>query len=182
MGRIDAPAPTGGAAPLAGEGEGRGSQSRLSPALLLILAAAVLFRVVTEVTDRESSGGGQTLIQWVRASNAAARAGSASRPILYDFTAEWCAPCKILDREGWNDLEVAGIVNTRFVPARILDRQREEGRNLPEVSALQQKYGVRLFPTLVAAAADGRLIAKYEGYRGRDELLKFLQEASAARR
>jgi thiol:disulfide interchange protein len=155
-----------------------GSQSRLSPWLLLILAAAALFRLATEVTDRESD----TLIRWTPAAKAAASAGSGRRPILYDFTAEWCAPCKILDHEGWNDPEVAGIVHALFIPARVMDRQREDGRNTPEVSALQEKYGVRAFPTLVVAAADGREIAKFEGYRGRAELLRFLRESSAKAR
>ncbi|MFY9549829.1 MAG: thioredoxin family protein [Thermoanaerobaculia bacterium] len=151
------------------------SQSRLSSILLLALLAAVLFRAVTAVMDRaEKDKGG--LVQWEPREKAAALSQAAGRPILYDFTAAWCGPCKLLDRD-WNDPAVAGKVNASFVPARVVDRQREEGRNSPDVSELERRYEVTGFPTLVVAAADGRMIAKHEGYRGRAALLLFLEEA-----
>ena len=156
----------------------KGSQSRISPVLLWILVAAVLFRVVTYVTDRDKEEA--TLVRWMAAPAAQSLSRTGKRPILYDFTAAWCPPCKILDREGWNDPEVADLVNATYLPARIVDRQREEGRNLPAVSALQRKHGVSVFPTLVVAAPDGAEVAKFEGYRGRAALVKFLQESAAA--
>ena len=168
-----AAAQTSGAQQLEGP---KGSQSRVSPVLLWILAAAVLFRVVTYVTDRDKAEA--TLVGWMAAPAAQSLSRTGKRPILYDFTAAWCPPCKILDREGWNDPEVAALVNGTYLPARIVDRQREEGRNLPAVSALQRKHGVSVFPTLVVAAPDGAEVAKFEGYRGRAALMKFLQESA----
>ena len=156
----------------------RGSQSRVSPVLLLILAAAVLFRVVTYVTDRDEADA--TLVRWMPAPEAQTLARAGKRPILYDFTAAWCPPCKILDREGWNDPEVAALVNGAYLPARIVDRQREDGKNAPEVSALQRKHGIQVFPTLVVVGSDGNELAKFEGYRGREPLVKFLKESAAA--
>ena len=71
--------------------------------------------------------------------------------MLYDFTAAWCAPCKLLDRD-WEDASVAERVNDAFVPVRIMDRVREEGRNAPDVAELQRRYEISVFPTLVVAA------------------------------
>ncbi|MFN2385390.1 MAG: thioredoxin family protein [Thermoanaerobaculia bacterium] len=156
----------------------RGSQSRVSPILLWILAAAVLFRVVTYVTDRGKTDA--TLVRWMAAPAAQSLSRTGKQPILYDFTAAWCPPCKILDREGWNDPEVAAFVNATYLPSRIVDRQREEGKNSPEVSALQRRHGVQVFPTLVVVGPDGGEVAKFAGYRGRAALVKFLQESAAA--
>lgn len=156
----------------------RGSQSRLSPVLLWILAAAVLFRVVTAVTDRDDDA--KTLVEWIPMAEAGLR--MPPRPILYDFTAAWCAPCKTLDKEGWNDAEIAGVVNTRFRPVRVVDRMREDRVNARPVADLQQKHGVRAFPTLVVVAPNGAEVAKFEGYRGRAALMKFLHESAAAAR
>jgi len=155
-----------------------GSQSKLSPALFWILLAAVLFRVVTSVTDREG-GKAKMLVRWVPVQEAAVASRAAGRPILYDFTAEWCPPCKVLDREGWNDGEIAALVNRSFLPARIMDRQREEGKNSPAVAELQRRYGISGFPTLVVATADGREVAKFVGYRGHAALTQFLKESRA---
>lgn len=152
----------------------KGSQSKLSPILLWILLAAVLLRIVTAVTD---PGKKKTLVSWIAADVAVTAARAESRPILYDFTAAWCAPCHVLDREGWNNREIAALVNERFVAARVVDRQREEGENTPAIAELQRRYGVEGFPTLVVASADGREIGKLTGWRGRETLATFLREA-----
>jgi thiol-disulfide isomerase/thioredoxin len=155
------------------------SQSAVSPVLLWVLLAAVLLRVVTAVMERKG-GDGPGRVQWRNLADAPAAAGRLGKPVLYDFTAEWCAPCKLLD-EDWADASVAEKVNASFVPVRVMDRMREQGRNAPEVAELQRRYEVSAFPTLVVAAPDGRLIAKREGYRNTERLVEFLAEAAAGR-
>lgn len=154
-----------------------GSQSKLSSTLLLVLVAAALFRIVTTAMDRGSDAAAVGLIRWTAAESAATTARAAGKPILYDFTAEWCGPCKMLDADGWADAKVAALVNDAFVPARVVDRAREDGRNPPWIDELQRRYGVGAFPTLVVAAPDGRQIAVTQGYAGKQKLTEFLEGA-----
>ena len=153
------------------------SQSKISPVLLWLLLAAALFRLVTAVTSKDDVGTGAGLIRWVKAADATEIARTSGKPILYDFTAEWCGPCKALDKDAWANAGVAEFVNGSFVPARVMDRMREEGRNPPWMDQLQQKYRVAAFPTLVVASPDGREIATTQGYAGRQRLLAFLAES-----
>jgi thiol-disulfide isomerase/thioredoxin len=150
------------------------SQSKISPVLLWVLLAAALFRIVTAVTSKGDAGSGAGLVHWMSAPEASQAARASGKPILYDFTAEWCGPCRALDSDGWADRRVAAFVNESFVPARVMDRVREEGKNPAWMDELQQKYGVNAFPTLVVAAPDGREIAISQGYAGKQKLLAFL--------
>jgi thiol:disulfide interchange protein len=152
------------------------SQSQLSPLLFWILLAAVLARVVTGVMDRRGPGFGVGLVRWQPFEKAAALAQASGKPVLYDFTAAWCAPCKLVDRD-WEDPALAEEVNGAFIPARIVDRTREDGSNTPEITELQRRYEIAGFPTIVAAAPDGRLIAKTDGYRGKEAMMQFLEGA-----
>ena len=154
-----------------------GSQSKLSSTLLFVLIAAALFRIVTTAMDKGRDVTAVGLIRWTAAESAAATARSAGKPILYDFTAEWCGPCKMLDADGWADAKVAALVNDAFVPARVVDRARVEGRNPPWIDDLQRRYGVGAFPTLVVATPDGRQIAVAQGYAGKQKLIDFLEGA-----
>ena len=150
------------------------SQSRLSPILFWAVIAALVLRVVTGVMDRGSDGG-VGLVRWQATEKAVALSKTSGKPILYDFTAAWCAPCKMVDRD-WDDPVLAEQVNTAFIPTRVVDRMREDGRNPPEISELQRHFEIVGFPTIVAATPDGRLIDKIDGYRGKDAMVRFLEE------
>jgi thiol-disulfide isomerase/thioredoxin len=171
MDRTDSPAGPGTS------GTPAGSQSRLSPALLWIIAAAILFRILTSVMDKPAGESGTDLVKWQTLERAPDVARASGKPLLYDFGAAWCGPCKLLDRE-WSDPGVAARVNDKFVAARVVDRQREDGRNPPAVEELQRRYEISAFPALIIAAPDGRLLGKLEGYAGRARLERFLEDPS----
>ncbi len=155
-----------------------GPQSRFPQMLLWLTLGAILYLVFTSVLDRGKRQEGAGLVTWQPHENAAAAARSAGRPVLYDFTAAWCGPCHRLDAEGWGDPQIASLVNKSYLPARVVDREREDGKNPPAIEELERRYSVNAFPTLVVATSDGRLIAKLQGYGGRERLLHFLQESS----
>ena len=153
-------------------------QSKLPAVLFWILLAALLFRVVTALFVREKKAEDAVgLVHWRAHESAAAAARGDSKPLLYDFTAAWCPPCHRLDTEGWQDSSIASLVNASYIPARVVDREREDGKNPAWIDELQKRYKVSAFPTLVVADADGREIGKLEGYSGKERLVRFLEES-----
>jgi thiol:disulfide interchange protein len=149
-----------------------GRPQRPFPRLLAVLAAGALAARILgpNIEDR---------VSWVAAAGAETTARTSRRPLLYNFTADWCAPCKRLERDLFADARRAEWLSRRFVPVRVVDREREDGRNPPEVEALKARYGVDAFPTLVVVGADGAVLARQEGYGGTARELAHLLDQAA---
>ena len=145
---------------------------RAVPAALLLIAAVLLIARFTYGRDGERK---HDLVRWVAPEVAIGRARSTGRPIMYDFTAEWCQPCHLLDDAVFRDPAAAAKINEKFVAVRVTDRQQEDGENPPVVDALEKKYSVRKFPTIVIANADGAELARMEGFKGKSELERIME-------
>lgn len=141
-------------------------KQRALPIWLLILT--VLLIIARIVSTKYPVTSDVDLVNWTPISMASAAAMRSHRPILYEFSAEWCGPCHVLEREVFMDSGLADKINDRYIAVKVVDRQREEGSNVPEVQQLMDRYGVRAFPTIIIAAADGRVRDKVLGYTGRD--------------
>jgi len=141
------------------------NQRAIPIALIVLTLALVAGRVAWSLMKRPAPKVG--LIEWVEPSKAMALARESNKKILYDFTADWCQPCHLLDAEVFGDPALAARISEEFIAVRVVDRQQEEGRNPAAVEALQRQYGVRGFPTVVFADSSGAEQARMEGFGGR---------------
>ena len=87
-------------------------------------------------------------IAWVRDEKAAVQQSRATgKPLLIDFSAEWCAACKELDLHTWTDPVVAKEVADRFVPLKIDGTEETD-----QTDELYRKYNVPGLPTVLMLA------------------------------
>ncbi len=76
------------------------------------------------------------------------------KPILIDFTAKWCAPCKAMDREFWTQPEIVEI-SKDFVCVKI-----DYDKNFD----LRRKYTVRGIPYVLLTDSWGTGLEFQRGY------------------
>ncbi len=89
------------------------------------------------------------IIEWQRYNaNAIASPG---KPVIIDFYADWCLPCKELDQKTFNDRAVAGELD-RFLRVKADLTNADD----PVVQALLQQYHIVGVPTIVFLDSSGR--------------------------
>jgi thiol:disulfide interchange protein len=151
---------------------------RTVPPLLYIVAAVLLVARIVYLALPEKKEVDHTLVQWTPLSRVQALAARTHKPILYDFSAAWCGPCRQMEKEVFSNAALAAEINRRVIAVKITDRQREDGMNKPEIATLLRRYGVEVFPTLVVAGENGAQRMRMEGFRGREAFASLLRNAT----
>ena len=144
----------------------RASQRSVPVWLMIACGGLVVARIITPQLAPGESPSVAMLVKWTSVQSALPLAQRTGKPILYDFSAEWCGPCKVMEREVFANARLAAMINSRFIPVRVIDRRQEDSVNPPEVDALQKRYGIHAFPTVVIADAKGVEKSKMIGYQG----------------
>ena len=151
----------------------RSNQRALPVWLPVAVAVLIIARVISSRFEVSST---VDLVRWVQPERAERLAAATHKPLFYEFSAEWCGPCHALEADVFRDAKLAALINEKFVPVKVVDRQREEGRNRLEVAKLESTYGVDVFPTIVVVRP-GRTPEKILGYRGKSSFEEFLRGA-----
>src|SRR5215831_19901163 len=95
-------------------------------------------------------------IQWHEwGEEAFERAQRENKPILLDIGAVWCHWCHVMDRESYDDPEIANIVNERFVAVKVDRDERPDidSRYQVAVSAISGQGG---WPLTAFLTPDGK--------------------------
>jgi uncharacterized protein len=95
-------------------------------------------------------------VQWYQwGSEAFQRAATEQKPILLDIGAVWCHWCHVMDRESYEDPDLASLINERFIAIKVDRDERPDidSRYQTAVSAISGQGG---WPLTAVLTSDGR--------------------------
>lgn len=95
-------------------------------------------------------------LAWRTDENAAfAEAQKADKLVMIDFGAEWCVPCKKVEKI-FADEKVYPVITDNFIPLRFDVTETSD-----ENDALMKRFGAGAFPTVIFFSADHRELGRF---------------------
>ncbi len=121
-----------------------------------------------------TDGGPVAPLVWEHSEQVATtKAKTESKPMLIDFTADWCAACKELARETFSDPRVMAEAS-RFVACKV-DATDDEDE---QINAVKEKYRVVGLPTVVLYDSQGNEKKRFNQFVDADKFLAAIKEVN----
>jgi thiol:disulfide interchange protein DsbD len=127
--------------------------TRLRKALGIVLVVTGLLASINFMLTPKLS------LTWLSSETAAlAQAREQGKPVVMDFTADWCLPCREFDVRVFAHPEVAAVLQD-FVLVKIDVTREDEDDRLP---AIKQRYGVDTLPAVRLLDPSGTVIGRVD--------------------
>lgn len=124
--------------------------------------------IITFQTETYASDG----IQWESFQKGIARGKAEKKKVFLNFYADWCAYCKTMEKETFQNSAVISYINRNFIPIKVnSDRDQQTAAN----------FNVRGLPSTWFLSEIGDRIGNRPGFIPANEmlsLLKFIQSDS----
>lgn len=97
-----------------------------------------------------------------------AKAKSQNKPIMIDFSADWCVPCQVMESEVFTNPQLSRVINENFIALQV-DVSQFTGMDIAE------EYGVSIYPTIIFLHSDGNVANRQTGFCKTETLLNTAQ-------
>ena len=110
-------------------------------------------------------------LRWVSFQEARETATTRNKPIFIDVYADWCGPCRMMDKTVFPDDSVGNILTSRYVLAKI------NGDDPVLGDSLRNQFGIRAYPTYIVLSPTGKERKRHVGFIAKSPLVRWLDDS-----
>jgi thiol-disulfide isomerase/thioredoxin len=131
--------------------------------------AGIVFLIAAAVLDYWPAS---DPLKWTSFEEAKSVAASQNKPIFVDVYADWCGPCKAMDKEVFPNDSVKFILTTRYVLAKV------NGDDPVRGDTLKKQFGIRAYPTYIVLSSAGKERKRHIGFFQKTDFIKWLNDST----
>jgi thiol:disulfide interchange protein DsbD len=109
-------------------------------------------------------------VEWVPFADAAQYAKEKNKLIYIDFYADWCQPCKQMDKSTFTNDSVITLLKNEFIATRINVDEPLFGQ------PMMKKYNISAMPTALLLGSDQQEVRRYVGFMNAEEFIVWLKK------
>jgi thiol-disulfide isomerase/thioredoxin len=128
-----------------------------------------IFLVIAAVLEYWPS---RPVLQWLDIEEAKTVAMRQKKPVLVDVYAEWCGPCKSMEKNVFPDDSVQLILKSRYVLAKV------NGDDPVLGDTLRKQFRIKAYPTYIVLTPAGRERKRHVGFYPRSRFLQWLNDST----
>lgn len=121
-----------------------------------------------------------TMVHWMTYNEALAKAQKEPKLILVDLYADWCVPCRIMDKNVYGDPTISAILNTKFYAVKLdadsQDTIKCDGIKNTIQNCFHQVWELTALPSFVLVAPKGMSILTVTDSMSPQEMLELLRK------
>ena len=117
--------------------------------------------------------GAYAAVDWAQDyQSATARAAKEKKLLMVDLYANWCGPCRMLDKTTFSNADVQAALARDFIAVKVNIESTEDNRKLAS------DLNTRAIPHIVFFDSDGKKLSDFFGYYPPDQFLDKLRNVT----